>query len=461
MNGRSKNIKILMLLIIILALTFSTAFIMIIKATEDSESAKFKGSYTIEYLIKNYNLVTLDDVSGTEHVVGPILVGGNINSALFHSQTTRNISSYIKGKILSGGNVSSNDGNPTLYLGTGNKVETSEHDGTTVNGKWYTNNPVVVTDSYLDFEKLFGNIRSQSRSLIAGKTVKPDEEGTLTIKIGEEVTIEKLADVKQINITGSASSTDLTLINIKESGSIKIPDLTVNGTQINTDSSDVKGTAIVWNFPNATNITMSDHATIGHIVAPNADITASDTNYAGCMIAKSLSGHIEGHYYIYNDGTIPKKDKPKEPEGNNTVGNNTVGNNTVRNNTVRNNTVGNNTVGNNTVGNNTVENKTEKAKNNTTKPKNNTTKPKNNTTGNNTEDGDVLGASRDKNKIKKNNTTTSTTIKSKDNTTSNSKLPQTGKEISKEAVLGCVMVVLAILFGIKYIRNKNKLDANK
>ncbi len=459
MYGRSKNIKIAILLVILLALTFSTAFIMIIKATEDKSSEKFKGSYTIEYLIKNYNLVTLDSVSKAEHIVGPILVGGNINSKLYHSQVTRNISSYIKGKILAGGNVAPTDGNtPTLYLGTGKDVVITEHGGTTVNGEWYTNNPVVITDSYLDFEKLFGSLRNQSRNLISGKTVKPDKEGTLTVKIGEEVTIEKLADVKKINIQGSASSTDLTLINIIESGTITLPILNVNGSEMSTQGSDVHGTAIVWNFPNATNITMSDHATIGHIVAPNADITAPDTNYAGCMIAKSLSGHIEGHYYIYNDGTIPKKDKPKEPEGNNTVGNNTVGNNTVGNNTVGNNTVGNNTVGNNTVGNNIVENKTEKPKNNTTKPKNNTTKPKNNTTGNNTEDGDVLGASRDKNKIKKNNTTTNN---SKDNTTSNSKLPQTGKKISKEAVLGCVMVILAILFGIKYIRNKNKLDANK
>lgn len=445
MHGRSKNIKILMLLIIILALTFSTAFIMIIKATEDSESAKFKGSYTIEYLIKNYNLVTLDDVSGAEHVVGPILVGGNINSALFHSQITRNISSYIKGKILSGGNVSSNDGRPTLYLGTGNEVKTSEHDGTTVNGKWYTNNPVVVTDSYLDFERLFGNIRSQSRSLIAGKTVKPDEDGTVTIKIGEEVTISDFSKVKFININGSESSTDLTLINIKESGSIKLPILHINGSEIVTDSSSAQGTAIVWNIPNATTVTLADHASIGHIVAPSADVIAPDTNYAGCLIAKSLSGHIEGHYYIYNDGTIPKKEEPK---GNNTVENKTKNNtveNKTKNNTVENKTK-NNTVKNNTVKNNTVKNNT--VKNNTVK--NNTTK------GNNTEDGDVLGASRDKNKNKN-----KTNKVNKDTTTSNDKLPQTGKEISKEAVLGCVMVVLALLFGIKYIRNKNKLDANK
>lgn len=446
MHGRSKNIKILTLLIIILALTFSTAFIMIIKATEDSESAKFKGNYTIEYLIKNYNLVTLDSVSEATHIVGPILVGGDVNSLLYHSQVTRNISSYIKGYVLPGGNVSSNDGNPTLYLGTGNDVEKTEKDGTKVNGQWYTNNPVVVTDSYLDFEKLFGNIRSQSRNLIAGKTVKPDENGIVTIKIGEEVTIEDYAKVKQININGSTDSTDLTLINIKESGSIALPILNVNGAEIVTKGSSAQGTAIVWNIPNATNVTMSDHATIGHIIAPSADVKAPDTNYAGCLIAKSLSGHIEGHYYIYNDGTIPKKDEPKEPEGNNIVENKTK-NNTVKNNTVKNNTVKNNTVKNNTVKNNTVKNNT--VKNNTVK--------KNTTKGNNTEDGDVLGASRDKNKIKS-NTTNKT---NKDNTTSNDKLPQTGKEISKEAVLGCVMVILAMLFGIKYIKNKNKLDANK
>ena len=517
MNGSGKTVKLSIMLILMIALMFSTAFMMIIKATEDTDKgkeAKFDGDYTIEYLIRHFNLVTLNDVSQVEHIVGPVLIGGNVNSdKLYHSQITGGISSYIKGKIK-GGNVTTNENpKPTLYLGSASGAEILEYGGANVNGQWYTSSPTVITDNYLDFDSLFNNIRSQSKELVSENKVNKNDSNEININIGDIVTIENLKDVSSIKITGEEDSKKITLINITASGTVTMPQLWINGSQAKSQESDEKGHAIVWNFPNATTINMANSASVGHIVAPNADIKATDTNFAGCMIAKSLDGHIEGHFYTYSGTKIPLKEVPKEEpkeepkDKNNTTQNNTTkpSNNTTGNNTTtsKNNTTkpSNNTTGNTTTtsknnttkpSNNTTGNSTTESKNNTTKPsnntignsttesKNNTTKPKNNTTGNSTtasknnttknnvavasknktnknntsknEDGMVLGAEWEKNDTSKNKT---------DKTTANGKLPQTGDEFSQKIVLAVVMIALVVVFGAKYIKHKNELDANK
>ena len=484
MNGKSKTVKLSVMLILMIALMFSTAFMMIIKATEDTEKteekdAKYNGEYTIEYLIKHFNLVTLKDVSQVEHIVGPVLIGGNVNSTnLCHSQITGGISSYIKGKI-NGGNVSNNEEKkPTLYLGNASNATINPGGGANINGQWYTNNPTVITDNYLNFDILFNEIRKQSKSIVDGEYVKPDKDGKIEIEIGKKVIIKDISKASVINITGERNNSNLTLINIEDSGSVKLPQLNINGSQTSTDESNSTGTAVIWNIPYATSVQMADSPSLGHIIAPNANITTGNTNYAGCMIANSLDGHIEGHYWKYNGISLPLKEIPKEEpkDKNNTTQNNTTkpSNNTTesKNNTTKpsNNTTEskNNTTkpSNNTTGNNATA-----SKNNTTKPKNNTTgnsatASKNNTTKNNVavanktnktntsknEDGMVLGAEWEKNNTSKNKT---------DKTTADGKLPQTGDEFSQKVVLVVVMIALVVVFGAKYIKHKNELDANK
>ncbi len=495
MDGKSKTVKLSVMLILMIALMFSTAFMMIIKATEDTDKGKndkYKGAYTIEYLIQHFNLVTFGDVSQAEHIVGPVLIGGNINSALNHSQQTAGTSSYVKGTIKAG-NVSCNENpRPTLYLGkkANAKVNDNGQDGANVNGQWYTNNPTVITDDYLNFNTLFDRIRSQSKSIVSGEKRTKNKDNEIEIKIGETVTIQSLDGVSNIKMTGDKSSKQLTLINITASGEVTMPQLWINEKQAEVTERDTIGNAIVWNFPNATKINFASSPSFGHTVAPNAEVKTGSTNYNGCLIAKSLDGHIEGHFYAYNGIALPIKGVPQEKPKNNTTAsknnttkpsNNTAGNSTTesKNNTTKpkNNTTGNSTTAskNNTTKpkNNTTGNSATASKNNTTKPKNNTTgnsitASKNNTTKNNVavasknktnktntskgEDGMVLGAEWEKNNASKNKT---------DKTTANGKLPQTGDEFSQKIILAVVMVTLVVGFGVKYIKHKNKLDANK
>ncbi len=541
MNGKSKTVKLSVMLILMIALMFSTAFIMIIKATEDTEDGKkaeFDGEYTIEYLIKHFNLVTLENVSQVPHIVGPVLIGGDINSNLYHSQQTKGISSYVKGKIK-GGNVNCNDDKkPTLYLGNATNATINSDGGANVNNQWYTSSSTVITDNYLNFDTLFNKIKSQSKSIVSGKKVtKRSDNSEIEIDIGDTVIIESLDGVSNIRLRGNEDSNELTLINITAKGTVSLPQLWINEQQAHSGEKSGTGNAIVWNLPNATTINMANSASVGHIVAPNADIKAQSTNYAGCLIGKSLDGPIEGHFYTYSGTKIPLKEVPKEEpkeeikeeqkeepkDKNNTVASknnttkpnnittgdsttvsknnttkpnsNTTGDSTTasKNNTTKpnSNTTGDSTTAskNNTTkpNNNTTGDSTTASKNNTTKPnnnttgdsttasKNNTTKPKNNTIGNSTtdsnnnktntsvdEDGMVLGASREKNNISQDNTSKNNTSSNKtDKTTANGKLPQTGDEFSQKIILGAIMISLVVVFGIKYTKHKNKLDANK
>ena len=378
MTLKSKKIKTVILLIISIALMVSPIFIMKTKATEDAQDI-FPGTYTIEYIMGHYNLVTLGDLNGLTHIVGPILVGGDLNSQLYHSQVTNNVSSYIKGKINNGGNVNSSDGTkPTLYLGNANTV-----DGMNVNGQWYTSNPIEITDNFVDFNRLYSSIRSQSKNLSEGTVVTPDENGVITIKEGTISTIETLTGVTNINVEANVNSKDLTLITIKDSGAITFPGMYMNGGQYNTNESSSAGTAIVWNMPNATSVEFPIQGFTGHLIAPNADVKYPSSNYGGCFIVKTISGNVEAHYYPYNDGTIPTGET--EIPGGQTGGDNTTTGNGTVDPTDRNNTTENGTVDpadrNNIAGNGTVDpaDRNNVAGNETVDPAN-----RNNTSGNGT-----------------------------------------------------------------------------
>ena len=444
MISKGKKIKIAILLIIVATLMFSTIWIMRAKATEDSEDT-FQGSYTIEYLIENYNLVTRNNVAEMSDVIGPILVGGNIESTLYHSKITNNISSYVKGKILNGGNITPNDGyTPTFYVGTVNDVKDNEINGFSsylVDGN---GQKIVETDTYIDFDLLYNNISAQSRNLAEGTIVKPDDNGKIEIKVGETVTIESLDEVSKINIVGDMNSSNLTLINIKQSGNVNLPVIEINGANAITSGSSSAGTAIVWNLPNASKVKNLNHPLVGHLIAPNADFESNDTNYAGCFIVKSLTGRIEGHYYPYNAGTLPNEETT-EPDEDEKDENNTIDPDD------KNETTDNNTIDpddkNETTDNNTIDSDN---RNNTTEPENETEDPVDrNNTENDVEDPVDRNTS-------KNNTTNKV-----DNTISKTKLPQTGSELDEGIIRIGILVALAIIFGIKYVKHNNKFDANK
>ncbi|CUP97959.1 SpaA isopeptide-forming pilin-related protein [Clostridium baratii] len=74
---------------------------------------------------------------------------------------------------------------------------------------------------------------------------------------------------------------------------------------------------IIWYFPNATEIKISEQV-IGSVIAPNAIINTNSGNVNGHLLAKTLNqqGGFECHNNVFNpDGTIPPIDQIEEPVG--------------------------------------------------------------------------------------------------------------------------------------------------
>ena len=74
---------------------------------------------------------------------------------------------------------------------------------------------------------------------------------------------------------------------------------------------------IIWYFPNATEIKISEQV-VGSVIAPNAIINTNSGNVNGHLLAKTLNqqGGFECHNNVFNpDGTIPPIDQIEEPVG--------------------------------------------------------------------------------------------------------------------------------------------------
>ena len=336
---------------IILVLLLMIPYIRISHAEEQDI---YTGSYDIESIISQYNIVTFADLKTMTHIVGPVLVQGDFGEPgieIHHSQNTAGVSSFIKGKVLASGTAvqNANDkdyGNPNLYVGTVNTVSYYDYnhggvevfirEGEHVNVKdykvnsfeWYTKYPTVRTNNYIDFSLLKSKIIAQQAILAEGNTVTPDANGVITIRGGTISTIKTLSGVNKIVFEDfDVFQEDTTVVNILQGSSVTMP-LLINGrTGSEFSTSDFakedgkyKNVNLVWSLPNATSLNLKQSPFIGHLIAPKADVDLPQMNFAGCFLVNSLDGvrGTEAHYYPYGGSKLQVKSE-KEEEGSYTV----------------------------------------------------------------------------------------------------------------------------------------------
>lgn len=278
------------------------------------------GEYTIEYLLKHYGVVSPGNVVLNNHTMANVLIGGNLSGsgAGFSdaNEAAKMASSYIKGHIYFTGNYASRGGQneklKPLYIGTSNIINWPKNGNAKINGVDYwtltdnsNNNQVYMTDSYVDWNLLENAVKSESKELSDRMTnvANADQSGQLTVNVGQSVTINTISDVKKINVVGDASKSVNTVINIPSNGDVRMPELLLNGVQANVSEKSA-GDAVVFNFTNATSVTLPNLNWFGHVIAPNADVKMDSGNYNGGMICKSFTTGAEGHLYPYNGGTL-------------------------------------------------------------------------------------------------------------------------------------------------------------
>ncbi|MBQ7587730.1 MAG: hypothetical protein IJT37_06875, partial [Lachnospiraceae bacterium] len=282
------------------------------------------GSYSLGYILANYNSFISDSFNHENHFIGPVAVGGDASIHSWGNEAAKySANSYIGGKLTQD-NWWSTVGGGALYLGSENSgVYTyfSKEDKyvDTVNGvgiNYCTG--MYITDNYIDFDAAFASIRNEisdldvdhvvDRNASSGEYcyVEKDYENKdiLYLRSGYTYRISSLNGIKRIKIFGADINSAVDTILKVDSGEdiTMFPDVVV-GDNATTITEYGQNSSIVFLLPNTKNITMkSGHSHFGHIVAPNAFVDfPGGGSYNGCVIARKFhSANSEGHMWPYN-----------------------------------------------------------------------------------------------------------------------------------------------------------------
>ena len=283
--------------------------------------------YNLESFLNGYNVLSFGNVSLETHCMGALLIQGNLDMVHYagYADGADLPPSYVAGSIK-GGPYNSRDEQvqSPLYAGPSNEVvfeynQNLWRDVYSVNGVttgYGGRTPAYSSSDFFDFNRALQVIREYGAAMAkSGTVVTPDESGKLTINAGEHVIIESMNGISEIDIVGDTSGTSNTIINVLQAGEITgVPVVKHNGKQPEVVEQSSSGTAIVWNFPNATKLVTPTGNWIGHVIAPEADVTQPGGNYNGCYVCKSFTSAAEGHVYPYSGEVLPgNPDAPETP----------------------------------------------------------------------------------------------------------------------------------------------------
>ncbi|MBQ3155856.1 MAG: Cna B-type domain-containing protein [Clostridia bacterium] len=270
-----------------------------------------RGYHLVSFL-NGYNVIAFGNAHSELHMMGAMLVQGSYTGAELNSGFADGDHlppSFVKGLINAPQSVynsrNHNDVAP-LYVGAANTVTTWEENGRTkysVNGVRTGNDsttPVYVNDAFFNFREAYEVIKADQAAMYSRATVVTPVDEVITVHVGDNVLIESLDGVKRINIIGDLNATMNTTINVGESGEVTVPRELINGAQPQVLEQNEAGTAIVFNFPYADAVVLPTQNWIGHVIAPDADVSQASGNFNGTIICDDLYTAAEGHIYSYN-----------------------------------------------------------------------------------------------------------------------------------------------------------------
>ncbi len=240
-------------------------------------------------------------------------VGGYSGYGMITGGNYTNSYATINGGVFAGGSVSAVDPSVTGNVAANGSIAFSGYgtvNGHASYGTTYSNlNTTVmggatqsVLNSPLNFTSVESYLTNLSSSLAAlsanGATSKTSLTsltltGTNSTLDVFSVTTAQLSGSTNLQISAPAGATVLVNV-IGATGSLH-GGLSLSGVTAND---------VLYNFSNATSLTMSGIGVLGTILAPNADLNFSSGNVDGEIIAGSLEGSVESHNYHF-DGDLP------------------------------------------------------------------------------------------------------------------------------------------------------------
>ena len=302
----------------------SFLLILLLFLTINVQAETYDGEYSIDYLLKNYSVVTLGQKGLAEN--GNTFINGN----LYYTNEQNNAN--INGAVLVSGDVyraNNYNTNYTLMIGSSSEAIKSYIKGTIGNNVMVSSQ--VNDSNYLDFNKMYEEVMKESQT-IAENTKYYINNKNLEVSIPGIYTIQNTASLKYIS--GFATRNNSLLIKNYDRNSIYVfnyyndivytntmPNIMImeNGATNAISLSDYINSGnytgnIIFNFPNAKiiNIEYLDQffglyygcennslqkceGINANIVAPNADVYIkngsfyNNNTFYGTIISNSLS----------------------------------------------------------------------------------------------------------------------------------------------------------------------------
>nr|MCR5419649.1 choice-of-anchor A family protein [Lachnospiraceae bacterium] len=290
--------------------------------TSNSTLLSDGGSYSLGYILANYNSFIKNGFEHHNHFIGPVAVGGDADINSWGNESAMyDANSYIKGKLTQD-NWWATVGGGALYLGSENSGVYTYHEDrdayTNSNGTGINNTKgIYITDNYIDFDTAFSSVNAEISSITYDFTIdksattgdyyytEVDWEGKdiLYLRSGYTYHISDIDNVKKIRIFGAdiSSAVDTILVVDSSNPISQFPKVEVVDSEVTTTEYG-QNSSIVFVLPNTTSISMRSDSHYGHIVAPKAKVSfPGGGSYNGCVIADSFySNSAEGHMWPYN-----------------------------------------------------------------------------------------------------------------------------------------------------------------
>lgn len=333
MKGYLKRFKVKRVLAMLLTAVMVLSICIPQNVSAATPNAVYSGGTGYQDVLTNFQYFIKGDatLNGSAHTVGAVAVGGKLTAS-------NTIGDGAQSPSYAGHIVSASVGNGTGYAGSTRDF----YYGTSTNtlGAEFTQNA-----GYMVVDDIFAGLVNDSNTLAQNKGVEITESYFNTEKwvqmididfsAGQVFTIDYdvLKEAKGLNFVNFNVDDLITkeyVINIVgvedkevlfdgdawlgEVGTGKV-DVFVDGNKLaylsklgGEGASDgiqynLSGMKLVWNFPDATG-DIKWHGVGGHLIAPTADVEVTSGRFEGGIIANSIVGNGQGHYFPYNGITL-------------------------------------------------------------------------------------------------------------------------------------------------------------
>lgn len=280
---------------------------------------KYEGEYHIDYILSHYSYFVQKDLEGDSvaDTVGAIIVGnklnlkntvGKVKAAASYARYLIDLADYHAGSWNDTTGIDTNFYYTESYM--------SYKD-------WLTNRMVKVADDYINMDEAFGVVKQESQALEKAGQAGYIEQGDLIIDFANSNTITvsgaDFVNAKRVilkNVTAEDIFSKAYTISVSGDGDYALDTgkIEIGGTPLNNNyffnlaknrpegaqggQYYSGGFGLVWNFPDAKNITAS--FLTGHIIAPSGSVSLIGGNHEGQVIAQNVNASSESHFYPYN-----------------------------------------------------------------------------------------------------------------------------------------------------------------